>query len=267
MSLAGETAPKPRGARRGGRCVLVGHRVLSGPRERDHDLAMPDFLALIDRLQAAGCTFASDLAAEPNDGAVVLTFDDGSSDHPALGAAIAERGLAALFFISVGHMGTPGHIDPGGLGELVAQGHTIGSHGWSHRRLDQLSDVDLDEEFTTSRARLEDLTGAAVTLFSPAGGIGFRSLPDRLRRSGYVASRSTRWGIHRRLEDRWEIPAVPVTHLTVARGWVVGAATARRLPLAMTAMSVARKTLSADTRTRLRRGLLRGRDGTTGGNG
>lgn len=222
---------------------------------------------MVDRMQAAGCVFADDLAAAPRDGAVVLTFDDGSSDHPALGAALAERNLTAIFFISVGHMGTPGHIDPSALGDLVAQRHVIGSHGWSHRRLDQVPEAELSQEFDASRARLEDLTGVPVTLFSPAGGIRFPSLAERLEASGYEASRSTRWGIYRRLDDRWDIPAVPVTTLTVNRGWVVAAASARRLPLAMTALNVGRRALSNDARTRLRGRLLRRRDDAAEGNG
>lgn len=248
------------GSRADGRPVLIFHRVVPGPLERDHDLLWSDFLTLLDRLQAAGCTFARDLEADPADGAVVLTFDDTSSDHMAVANALAERGVPAVFFAPAGHLGTPGHLDEASLRELVAGGHVIGSHGWSHARLDQVSERDLRTEIESSRAKLEDLAGIPVTLFAPAGGIGFRSLPERLEAAGYVASRSARWGIHRRSSDRWRIPAVPVTHVTFDRGWVVAAATNKRLPVVMSVLGAVRSVMSPDTRTSLRRRLyaLRG---------
>ncbi len=198
----------------------------------------------------------SDLAAPPTDGAVVLTFDDASSDHLAVADALSARGMSGVFFSSVGALGTPGHLSSEALRELVRGGHVVGSHGWSHERLDRLSPAQLEKEFVTSRAFLEDLLGIPVTLFAPAGGIGFDSMPRELESAGYVASRSTRWGIHRRLEDRWQIPGVPVTNMTVERGWVAKAATTRRLPLPMVGLSLLRNVLRPDVRTSLRRLLL-----------
>jgi Polysaccharide deacetylase len=245
------------GSRSTGRCVLVCHRVVSGPLERDHDVAWPEFLTLIDRLLAAGITFARDLAAEPDDGAVVLTFDDATCDHQALGRTLAERGVPAIFFVPAGLLGVPGHLDEADLRELVEGGHVIGSHGWSHKRLDQVSEAELATEFDASRAKLEDLTGGPVTLFAPAGGIGIPSLPRRLEAAGYVASRSTRWGIYRRRSDRWSIPTVPVTPVTADRGWVASAATERRLPVAMVALGAVRDVLGPGARTALRGQLHR----------
>jgi hypothetical protein len=220
-------------------------------------MAWPDFLGLVDGLAADGCTFVPDLAAEPRDGAVVLTFDDATSDHRRVAYALAERGVPAVFFIPAGLLGMPGHLDNDAVREIAAGGHVIGSHGWSHRRLDLVPEAELEREVETSRAFLEDLAGVPVTLFAPAGGIGVRSLPARLRAAGYTASRSTRWGIHRRLGDRWHIPAVPVTRVTAERGWVAVAATERRLPVAMIALGAVRGALGNDARTSMRGRLHR----------
>jgi peptidoglycan/xylan/chitin deacetylase (PgdA/CDA1 family) len=276
VTQVGEQAPSPGGrnvaesgstlrSRAGGRCVLVFHRIVTGPAERDHDLSQPDFVALLDRLQAAGCTFASDLDAEPRDGAVVLTFDDGSEDHRAVGQELARRGLPAVFFISAGALGTSTHLDNDALRELVSGGHSIGSHGWIHRRLDQVSGADIAQEIESSRAKLQEVTGQPITLFAPAGGIEGSALPSRLRAAGYVASRSTQWGIHRRLDDLWRIPSVPVTHVTVDRGWVDTAAMERRIPVAMVALGTVRRALRPDVRTALR-GRFHGLDGGNGAN-
>ena len=242
------------------RCVLVSHRVVKGPLERDHDLMWSEFVDLLDRLEAAGSTFAANLDAEPVDGAVVLTFDDFSTDHAAVADELTRRGIPGVFFPTVGAMGTPGHLPRSHVREVAAAGHVIGAHGWSHQRLDRLSDAELHEEIVTSKTTLEDLLGTAVTLFAPAGGIGFKALPERLAAAGYVVSRSTRWGIHRRMDDRWEIPAVPVTHTTSSRGWPYAAATEGRLPLTMSTLSMVRNTISPDVRTTIR-GRLLGRAG------
>lgn len=259
-----ESGSTPR-SRAGGRCVLVFHRIVTGPAERDHDLPRPDFLALLDRLQAAGCSFAADLDAEPRDGAVVLTFDDGSEDHLAVGKELARRGLPGVFFISAGALGSTAHLDNDGLRELVSEGHAIGSHGWIHRRLDQVSGADIAQEIESSRSTLQEVTGLPITLFAPAGGIEGSALPSRLRAAGYAASRSTRWGIHKRMDDLWRIPSVPVTHVTVDRGWVDAAATERRLPMAMVALGTVRRALRPDLRTALR-GRFHGLDGGNGTN-
>ena len=220
-------------------------------------MSSPAFLTLIDRLLAAGVTFGLDLAGVPDDGAVVLTFDDATRDHQALGRELADRGVPAIFFVPAGLLGLPGYLDEADLQELVAAGHVIGSHGWSHKRLDLLPSADLAAEFESSRAKLEDLTGAPVTLFAPAGGIAIPSLPRRLEAAGYIASRSTRWGIQRPRGDRWSIPTVPVTPVTADRGWVASAATERRLPVAMIALGAVRDVLGPGARTALRGQLHR----------
>jgi hypothetical protein len=78
----------------------------------------------------------------------------------------------------------------------------------------------------------------------------------RLGAAGYLASRSTRWGIYRNLADRWAIPTVPATQMTVSRGWVDGATTRFRLPVAVAALGLARSVIHTDTRTRIRGSVL-----------
>jgi peptidoglycan/xylan/chitin deacetylase (PgdA/CDA1 family) len=225
--------------------------------ERDHDLAWADFLILLDRLLAAGSTFARDLEAEPRDGAVVLTFDDATVGHRALAEALTKRGVPAVFFVPAGLVGTPEYLDAAALRELVAGGHIIGSHGWSHQRLDLLPEAGLTQEVDSSRSKLEDLTGVPVTLFAPVGGIEVPLLPERLQAAGYVASRSARWGIHRRLSDIWRIPAIAVTRITADRGWIDVAATELRLPVPMIALRAVADVLGPDARSVLRGRLHR----------
>ena len=66
-------------------------------------------------------------------GEVVLTFDDGPSpkDTRAILAALAKECTKATFFV-VGSMVVE---HPDVLTEMAAQGHTIGTHTWSHANL------------------------------------------------------------------------------------------------------------------------------------
>ena len=70
-------------------------------------------------------------------GEVVLTFDDGPSpsDTREIIAALAKECTKATFFI-VGEMVA---LYPEIVKEVADQGHTIGTHTWSHRNLARLS--------------------------------------------------------------------------------------------------------------------------------
>ena len=70
-------------------------------------------------------------------GEVVLTFDDGPSptDTRAILAALAAECTKATFFV-VGEMVAK---HPEILSEVAAQGHTIGTHTWSHPNLARIS--------------------------------------------------------------------------------------------------------------------------------
>ncbi len=67
---------------------------------------------------------------------VVLTFDDGPwpGNTPAVLKALADQCTKALFFPIGKHAGYHPEI----LKRVVAAGHTVGSHTWSHKDLSQL---------------------------------------------------------------------------------------------------------------------------------
>jgi peptidoglycan/xylan/chitin deacetylase (PgdA/CDA1 family) len=75
-----------------------------------------------------------------------------------------------------------------GLHELAAQGHTIGSHTYSHRMLTALPLAEAIEEIRRGRAELEELLGMSAKHFSyPFGQRRHfsRALSDYCRRSGF----------------------------------------------------------------------------------
>jgi len=77
-------------------------------------------------------------------GEVVLTFDDGPwpNNTPAVLAALAAQCVKATFFPIGKHSGWHPEI----LKQVVAKGHTVGSHSWSHANLAKKSLAEAKEE-------------------------------------------------------------------------------------------------------------------------
>jgi peptidoglycan/xylan/chitin deacetylase (PgdA/CDA1 family) len=118
--------------------------------------------------------------------AVILTFDDGGASAPTrILHALSERGWRAHFFVTTDFIGARGFSTPQGLRELHAAGHVVGSHSASHPlRMSRLSREAMCHEWRDSRARLEDLLGAAVTAASVPGGYYSRTVASAAAESG-----------------------------------------------------------------------------------
>jgi peptidoglycan/xylan/chitin deacetylase (PgdA/CDA1 family) len=76
---------------------------------------------------------------------IVLTFDDGPwpGNTPAVLKALADQCTKALFFPIGEHAGWHPEI----LKQVVAAGHTVGSHTWSHKDLTRLTQDEAKAEF------------------------------------------------------------------------------------------------------------------------
>ena len=64
---------------------------------------------------------------------------------------LARRGIRATFFV----LGCLAEGHPHLVARILAAGHEIASHGWSHRRVYELDEVLFAEELTRTRAALE----------------------------------------------------------------------------------------------------------------
>lgn len=212
-----------------GQCVMVLHRLVERP-SADHDVRWDSFVGLLGLLERLEIEVRAEL--RPGDSAA-LTFDDATADHLDAAEELARRGIPATFFVPVTRIGRPGSLDADGLRRIASLGHRVGAHGLSHRPLAGLDADALREEVGEARVRLEAIVDDVVDLFAPPGGIGHPLLERTLRESGFVASRSTRWGLYTTPASRWQIPAVPVTEVTLGRGWIREVLDARSLPSAM----------------------------------
>jgi len=101
-----------------------------------------------------------------------LTFDDGHISNFEIARPVVERhALKAVFFVTVSRVGAhPQTMSWSQLRTLVDAGHSVQSHGWSHKFLVHCSPTELCDELGRSKAELEHRMGAPVNSISVPGG-------------------------------------------------------------------------------------------------
>jgi peptidoglycan/xylan/chitin deacetylase (PgdA/CDA1 family) len=96
-------------------------------------------------------------------GEVVLTFDDGPaprSTRPIL-AALAAECTKATFFV----LGEMAVANPDVIREIDTQGHTIGTHTWSHPNLKRLSEEKMKAQIESAFTAVETGAGHPIAPF------------------------------------------------------------------------------------------------------
>src|SRR5262245_45071601 len=92
-----------------------------GRDERAYWLPPQKFVSLLDRISTLSGSAVSRAR---------ITFDDGNlSDATVAMPELAKRGLTATFFICAGRIGAPHYLGRSALGEMLAAGMGIGTHG------------------------------------------------------------------------------------------------------------------------------------------
>jgi peptidoglycan/xylan/chitin deacetylase (PgdA/CDA1 family) len=114
--------------------------------------------------------------------AVYLTFDDGPDPAvtPEVLAVLREFGARATFFL----IGAKAVQQRALAARIAAEGHLLGNHSFTHRRLTSLSAREQLEEITRTNDILREIDGAAVHPFRPPYGIASTGLLLRLNRAG-----------------------------------------------------------------------------------
>ncbi len=116
-----------------------------------------------------------------------ITFDDGevSQLQNAL-PILASHGVSATYFVTPGLIGTAAKfLAWEQLRVLQAAGHSIQSHGWSHKFLTFCDDGELAHELTASKQALEEQLGRNVEEISIPGGRWDRRVLAACARAGY----------------------------------------------------------------------------------
>ncbi len=120
---------------------------------------------------------------------VALTFDDGPGpDTPAVLAELKRLNVPATFFV-VGHAVAE---NPGALRQVVADGHEIGVHTWTHPDLTALPGRAQRSEIENTAGEILAASGVASRLFrAPYGAVD----PDVLKRAEDAKLLSVLWNV------------------------------------------------------------------------
>jgi peptidoglycan-N-acetylglucosamine deacetylase len=100
--------------------------------------------------------------------AIALTFDDGPDPKftPQVLDVLAEHEARATFFV----VGVRAKSHPDLVRRMIAEGHAVGSHTWSHPRPWTIGGLETLREYRAGRRAAEDLAGRSVRLFRPPKG-------------------------------------------------------------------------------------------------
>jgi|HigsolmetaAR203D_1030402.scaffolds.fasta_scaffold03474_3 peptidoglycan/xylan/chitin deacetylase (PgdA/CDA1 family) len=99
---------------------------------------------------------------------VALTFDDAPDDvfTPRVLDVLKREGVKATFFV----VGNRVEKHPDVMRRIVAEGHVVGNHSWSHANLPKLSDEQFREEIRKTDRIIRQYTGYTPSFVRPPYG-------------------------------------------------------------------------------------------------
>src|SRR5215831_2716923 len=177
--------------------VLAYHELSAERTVYSYALSCRDFeehLSLAARLSSDG----------DNNAPIAISFDDGHISNYSSALPLLEKySRKAIFFVIVGRIGEQkDFMTWAHLKELVALGHRVEAHGWSHTLLTNCSDSELRNELERSREVLQERTGAPVTALSAPHGRWDRRVARACAAAGYrQLYTSSPWSSRRTLDS------------------------------------------------------------------
>jgi peptidoglycan-N-acetylglucosamine deacetylase len=135
---------------------------------------------------------------ESGDPVVALTFDDGP--RPPGTAAVLDALRAAAVHATFFLVGEKVAAHPDLVRSIVADGHTVGLHGWTHTRFTELDDAALGTELDRAGDLLGELTGASPRLVRPPYGTFDERVDELLRARDLVP---VKWSVD---PEDWRCP-------------------------------------------------------------
>jgi peptidoglycan/xylan/chitin deacetylase (PgdA/CDA1 family) len=202
--------------------VLLYHRIAAD--RRDRFAVAPELfsehLAAIEASARTSLTIGEyarclrgcgELPARP----VVISFDDGYAETPAVLVRLAAEGLRTTLYVTTGAVDAPGAVTSDDLLALsMVDGVELGAHTVSHPHLDALPDEAARAEITSSKRALEDLLDRPVDTFAyPHGAYGHR-VRRMVIEAGYGCAAAVKNALSHRADDPWAIARYTCTSAT-----------------------------------------------------
>jgi peptidoglycan-N-acetylglucosamine deacetylase len=141
----------------------------------------PDIKLPVTPPPAGKISFSHVPVSEPY---IAITFDDGPSPQntPRLLAMLRERNIKATFYL----VGSNVDHYPDVVRQILAEGHEIGSHSYTHPNLSKMSDEGIREQLTKTRDAIARAAGVQPrTLRPPYGALNQRQREMVNREFGY----------------------------------------------------------------------------------
>lgn len=141
-------------------------------REPSHVGAEPSAKSFRDGEGGEPSAFRTISSGQADEKRIALTFDDGPhfTLTPKVLDVLLRRGVKATFFV----LGERVKFHPRIVSRIVAEGHEIGNHTYSHHSLASLSTEEIDHEISETQSLIKQATGFEPRLFRPPYG-EFRS--------------------------------------------------------------------------------------------
>ena len=142
------------------------------------------YAAMWPTSQLFGRTLTAPRNAPDRPGELALTFDDGPNPActPRLLDILASHDVHATFFL----LGSFAQQQPALVRRILAEGHLIGNHSWSHPNLAITPPRLVDEELTRTREVLQQIAGAPIGYFRPPYGARRPHVLRTARRLGMI---------------------------------------------------------------------------------
>lgn len=138
-------------------------------------------------------------------GQIALTFDDGPDPQwtPQILDILKRENVPATFFI----IGQNGQANPGLVKRIVAEGHDIGNHSYTHPNMGEIPGRITKLELNATQRLIESLTGRSTRLFrAPYFGDAEPQTPDEVEPAA-IASRLGYVIVGLRVDpDDWALP-------------------------------------------------------------
>jgi peptidoglycan/xylan/chitin deacetylase (PgdA/CDA1 family) len=177
--------------------IILDYHTFLDAHDSGIDFSLDEFASQLDAMKALGYSFVTmeDAIAGRIEGwaNIVITIDDGNhSIYQACKTVLESRGIKPVLFvypaIILGHVSYA--ITQARLAELVADGETVGAHGYHHNPLtDKAWDKDPKDfmvEIKKAGPGIAKVLGSAPTLFAYPFGVYSKRAEEELVKAGYL---------------------------------------------------------------------------------
>ncbi len=142
-----------------------------------------DSRSRLNNLRGWGTKYAEAWRGRPGGKMVALTFDDGPNERTAdMLEVLARLKVPATFFV----VGFRAETQPELVRAMIAGGHELESHTYTHTILTTLTADEIEVELSRNEAILRSFTGKDARYFRPPGGHANATVREAAGRQGFT---------------------------------------------------------------------------------